>query len=154
MREINPGAPKGKRFETPLTFDAKLDSTGLATKTIKYYRDRNLFTKAIEYGEEWLTINQDQRPSELLKMLASVYLNLARAGAEKPSNLEKAEKLLRESMKINPRDTLTSKLLARVLSEQNRIDEALALLQTVITQNPRDNEAFELLKKIGQLKQT
>lgn len=147
--------PRGSAFETPLTFDAKKDSTGLAIKTIKYYRDRNLYTKAIKYGEEWLTVNRGKRPPELLNVLATVYFNRARAGgAEKPNHLEKAEQLVLESMQINSRDNFAARLFAKVLTAQGKIDDAITVLEKALAQNPGDRDALLALEKLKNLKQS
>lgn len=103
-------------------------------------------------------IQRLRRALQLNPKLPSAQINLAialrkystflfRQGQTKlaEENLDEAEKIFREHLEQNPKDTLAKLELARSLSDRKRYDDALKLLREVISAEPRNEEAYILL---------
>ena len=148
MRENSQDRPLAKRLrqlkepQSPIKFD----SVGQAMKRIKELRDRENFEKAIALGEEWL--NHNSPTTGMLNIVAGLYLSIGQPA--------QAEEKLRLAMKMNPNDGYLIARLAIAVAEQERVVEALSLIEGMLAHDPKNPVAISLRdrfkKQLGQQK--
>jgi predicted Zn-dependent protease len=101
------------------------------------YFNQHDFAHAAEVLKRGLELNPDMPTA--VAILGMSYVQL---GAD-----EKAEPLLREALHANPNDDRIEMMLARLLINARKLDEAALHLNSFLTRNPKDQEGWYLLGK-------
>jgi len=126
-------------------------------KNIKSLQNNPYLKEKMESIEQLIENQKLDQAKNELELIISEYPNYAPAYNElagayyRKGDKEKTAYYLEKAIRLRPDDTLILKNLANLYIEFERIDEAKELYEKVISIDPKDSEAQEILARIGEL---